>query len=43
MVLWDIENKLGPGLYVTANEKMAKQFNDRELELHFHIAPLWNS
>jgi len=42
-VLWDIENKLGPGLYVTASEKMAKQFNDRELEPHFHIALLWNS
>jgi len=38
-----IENKLGLGLYVTANEKMAKQFNDRELEPHFHIALLRNS
>jgi phage terminase large subunit GpA-like protein len=43
LVLWDIENKPGPSLYVTANEKMAKRFNDRELEPHFHIAPLWNS
>jgi len=35
LMMWDIENKPGPGLYVTANEKMAKRFNDRELEPHF--------
>jgi len=35
LVLWDIANNPGPGLYVTANVKLAGHFNDRELEPHF--------
>jgi len=34
-VLWDIANNPCPGLYITATDKLATRFNDRELEPHF--------